>query len=616
MVFLKKAKLVFVAVLTLLLTGCFVLPKRLPSWEADYQIPLTVAETTASEFLSDLESDGEKFFLNTSLEDTLDIGFLGVEVENQTELIEESFPVIDLGNLIDMDLAYQQEIVGNFEQSEVIKTVSFSEFVNLTVETGYVSLTVANVSGTSPVSLKLAVRFKNGQEIELPEFTNIAVGSSQTNEAPLDQRILTNEADLILKGFSLAIEGESATVNVGRLKMNISSVKSVKGHDFNVETSVKQFFNFTANDFNVQSCTLSSGQLRAEFQLPNGLRASIRKITVDGKELTETALNTFSLANIVLSEGSLVDISVSLSGDKAYEITRPEILGVSVSIQDLTLASVTMQSPKIELEEGFVLTLPELSLDEYLKEIRLDGASLSLLIKQEIGHIDYRDMKLNVLLKDSGATYDITVASVDSTADGDRLLFASLASKELVNDILGDRVLEVRLLGKLQGDGLITLAKDNKIDYIADVYVPFKLEGNQKIALSEQMQMVTLEDSARDLIKKAVGKVELVAEVNNGFPVGATVTLNLLGESGEKIAVLVGEVFPADTNLDGLAINTRKSVVSLELNQTQIRALMEKENFLLEPLLTIEVPESGAYFAPQNSINLRALLVVRAIINQ
>jgi hypothetical protein len=43
---------------------------------------------------------------------------------------------------------------------------------------------------------------------------------------------------------------------------------------------------------------------------------------------------------------------------------------------------------------------------------------------------------------------------------------------------------------------------------------------------------------------------------------------------------------------------------------------MEKENFLLEPLLTIEVPESGAYFAPQNSINLRALLVVRAIINQ
>ena len=86
------------------------LPVSAPSWEADFQIPLTVSSTTANEILeeSPLQTDGQHYFMSETVEGSFTLGMDNLELDDISSPVTLAFPALDLGNILSDELIVTQ----------------------------------------------------------------------------------------------------------------------------------------------------------------------------------------------------------------------------------------------------------------------------------------------------------------------------------------------------------------------------------------------------------------------------------------------------------------------------------------------------------------------------
>ena len=610
---MKRAQLGLFLVLIVVLSGCLNLSKKTLSWEADYQIPLTVSQTTAADILTsnEIQNDGNKFFISQTQAGTVDLGLAGLTINDIQKTVTENFPVINLGKVVEENIGFMIPLMGSSSSEQFVKTININEFEEVIVKSGLVSLSATNgISSTSSISFTAALRFSNGVTMDFT-YDGLAPGTSQIVNVPLDGNQLGNVLDVVIKNYQVNGSGV-ANVGLENLSVEISSLSSVKGYDININSTVEETLTFDQSEYNVTKFQLAAGQLAIGINLPGGLTATVDSLKIGSQQLDKIGTNTFSLANQELDNNAVMTANVTVTSDPAVNIILPDQFTAIVDITGIDLASATLTSPEIALGDNYSFELPVLELQEPLNKVRLDGAELSLTINQTMGSLDYSNFKL-LVVKNDDSSYEVKVASLEVTPSGDKLTFNQSDVKILLNDIIAGNVRSSKITGSLKSAGDIVITTNNSIGYQADIFVPVKLDGNQSIAYTptEQLEAVILESKAKELIKNAVGNVKLIAEVDNGLPIGTNISLDLADDRNNLITTLTGQVVAATTDGNGLAIAPVKSEVFLELSKTHIDSLVNAPSFLIKPTIYIEVPANGAFFAPSNTIKIRALLVVK-----
>lgn len=610
---MKRAHLGLFLMLVVVLTGCLNLNKKNLSWEADYQIPLTVSQTTAADILTsdEIQNDGNKFFVSQTQAGAVDLGLAGLTINDIQKTVTENFPLINLGKVVEENIGFMVPLMGSSTSEQFVKTININEFEEVTVKSGLVSLSATNgISSTSSISFTVTLRFSNGITLDFV-YDGLTPGTSQTVNVPLDGKQLGNVLDVVIKNYQVSGSGV-ANVGLDILSVDIASISSVRGYNINVNSTVEESLTFDQSEYNITKFQLAAGQLAIGVNLSAGLTATVDSLKIGSQQLDKIADNTFSLANRELVNNAVMTVSITVTSDPAVNIIIPDQFTAQVDITGLDLASATLASPEITLGDSYSFDLPVVELQEPLNKVRLDGAELNLTINQTMGSLDYSLFKL-LVVKNDDSSYEVKVSSLEVTPSGDKLTFNQYDVKTLLNDIIAGDVKSSKITGSLKGVGDIVITPNNSIGYQADIFVPLKLDGNQSIAYTptEQIEAIILEAKAKELIKNAVGNVKLIAEVDNGLPIGTNISLDLVDEQNNLITTLTGQVVAATTDGNGLAIAPVKSEVVLELNKTHIDSLVNAPSFMVKPTISIEVPASGAFFAPSNTIKIRALLVVR-----
>jgi len=345
---------------------------------------------------------------------------------------------------------------------------------------------------------------------------------------------------------------------------------------------------------------------------------NIKTLSLDATALDLVEANTFSLVGKTINSGALLEANFDIAIDGNILFNIPDEVTLSASVSGLQLQSVTLDSLTVSLKDAApeTIDIPNVSLDEPFNEVRLSGASLTLLLEQNLGDLRYDDLFLNVVLKDSSA-YPVRIDTIADTGLEKEIVFMSDDVTRLINDIIAGDVTTITIDGEITASGPVTISQTSTVDYVANIYLPFKLEGNQSLeySIDTDPQTIELDENSKRLLADSLGGVKLEAEIENGLPIGLDIVLQLKNQS-TVIATLEGQVQSGITDENGVATQTKKSVVVMELGSSQVRSLLEAGVLEFYPTLTLNVPENGALIKLDDSIKIRALLLVNVQINR
>ncbi len=614
---MKRKKLVFLAVLTIILTGCLNLPKKAPSWEADYQIPLKVTQATADDIIKadGIQNDGEKYYFTNTLNGSAPIGFADVQVGDMSKNVEIVFPAVDIDISEALTFAAQDipYIDGGIE-TVVVGNYTFSGYELIGVKNGTLSLTASN-QGDSAIDFTVELQFDNNVTIAIP-FVNLTPGSTKTENADLAGKEVSNKATVVIKNAVVKNVAGTAKVKLDTYAINVSSLSSIKGRSIDLARDYSEVVELPNQEPQLKSITLAGGQIAVGVNAIPGLLITIESMKLGDVALQNIAANTFSLAGKELTAQTQFNISVKIVDTGTEKIVLPEKLTCTLNVTNIVLEKAVVDSPTISLGTGYEIALPELGLEAPFNNLQLDGATLSIVIKQSMGTINYNNLKINVMLK-SGSSYDISVDTAETVLEGDKIVFTSAEVTRLVNDLIIDNISSAKLTGSIVGVGQIEVDANTAIDYTAEIIIPLKLAGSQNVSVVlDASEPISLDEEAKKLILKAVGNIKLEVEVENGLPVGAAINLLLQDQNLQEIVSLSDSVAAASTNITGIAITPTKCKFVLELNKAQLDSLISNSSFTVKPTITINVPENGALLGPDNTVKIRALLVVRIRVNK
>lgn len=614
---LKRKKLVFLAVLTIILTGCLNLPKKAPSWEADYQIPLTVTQATADDIIKAdaIQNDGEKYYFANTLNGSAPIGFADVQVGDVSKSVEIAFPEVNLE--ISEALTFAAQTIPYVDGGIAELTVgdyTFSGYELIGVKNGTLSLSASN-EGDSAIDFTVELQFDNSVTIAIP-FIDLAPGLPSVAEVNLDGKEISNKATVVIKNALVKDVGGTAKVKLETFTINVSSLSSIKGRTIDIDKDFSETFELPNQEPQLKSITLANGQISVAINAIPGLSITIESMKLDSVALQNIAANSFSLAGKELTDQTQFDIKAKIVDTGTEKIVLPETITCTLNVTNIVLDKAVVDSPTISLDTGYAIDLPELGLEEPFNNLQLDGATLSLVVKQSMGTIDYNNLKINVMLQ-SGSSYDVSVGTVETVLEGDKVDFTSTEVTRLVNDLIKGDLSSAKLTGSLVGVGQIEVDANTTINYTAEIVIPLKLAGSQNVSVSlDASEPISLNEDAKGIISKAVGNIKLEAEVTNGLPVGATVSLLLADQNQAEIVTINGAIAAANTDINGMVTNSTKTNLILELDKDQLDSLMSTPSFSIIPTITINVPENGALFGPDNTVKIRALLVVRVRVNK
>jgi len=614
---LKRKKLVFLAVLAIFLTGCLNLPKKAPSWEADYQIPLTVTQATADEIIKAdaIQNDGEKYYFANTLNGSAPIGFADVQVGDVSKNVEIGFPDVSIDISEALTFAAQDipYVAGGIE-TLIVGDYTFSGYELIGIKNGTLRLSASN-QGDSAVDFTVELQFDNNVTIAIP-FINLAPGLNGVGEVNLDGKEISNKATVVIKNALVNDVGGTAKVKLDTFAINVSALSSIKGRTIDLDKDFSEIFELPTQDPPLKSITLAGGQISVGINPIEGLSITIESMKLDNVALQNIAPNSFSLAGKELTDQTQFDIKAKIVDTGTEKIVLPEKITCTLNVTNIVLDKAVVDSPTISLDTGYAIDLPELGLEEPFNNLQLDGATLSLVVKQSMGNIDYNNLKINVMLK-SGSSYDVSVGTVETVLEGDKVVFTSTEVTRLVNDLIKGDLSSAKLTGSLVGVGQIEVDANTTIDYTAEIVIPLKLAGSQNVSVVlDASEPVSLNEEAKGIISKAVGNIKLEAEVTNGLPVGATISLLLQDQNQAEIVTLNGSIAAANTDINGVVTNSTKTNLILELNKVQLDSLISNPAFRVKPTITINVPENGALLGPDNTVKIRALLVVRVKVNK
>lgn len=617
MLILKRKKLVFLAVLAIFLTGCLNLPKKAPSWEADYQIPLTVTQATADEIIKAdaIQNDGEKYYFANTLNGSAPIGFADVQVGDVSKNVEIGFPDVSIDISEALTFAAQDipYVAGGIE-TLIVGDYTFSGYELIGIKNGTLRLSASN-QGDSAVDFTVELQFDNNVTIAIP-FINLAPGLNGVGEVNLDGKEISNKATVVIKNALVNDVGGTAKVKLDTFAINVSALSSIKGRTIDLDKDFSEIFELPTQDPPLKSITLAGGQISVGINPIEGLSITIESMKLDNVALQNIAPNSFSLAGKELTDQTQFDIKAKIVDTGTEKIVLPEKITCTLNVTNIVLDKAVVDSPTISLDTGYAIDLPELGLEEPFNNLQLDGATLSLVVKQSMGNIDYNNLKINVMLK-SGSSYDVSVGTVETVLEGDKVVFTSTEVTRLVNDLIKGDLSSAKLTGSLVGVGQIEVDANTTIDYTAEIVIPLKLAGSQNVSVVlDASEPVSLNEEAKGIISKAVGNIKLEAEVTNGLPVGATISLLLQDQNQAEIVTLNGSIAAANTDINGVVTNSTKTNLILELNKVQLDSLISNPAFRVKPTITINVPENGALLGPDNTVKIRALLVVRVKVNK
>ncbi len=614
---MKRKKLVFLAVLAIFLTGCLNLPKKAPSWEADYQIPLTVTQATADEIIKAdaIQNDGEKYYFANTLNGSAPIGFADVQVGDVSKNVEIGFPDVSIDISEALTFAAQDipYVAGGIE-TLIVGDYTFSGYELIGIKNGTLRLSASN-QGDSAVDFTVELQFDNNVTIAIP-FINLAPGLNGVGEVNLDGKEISNKATVVIKNALVNDVGGTAKVKLDTFAINVSALSSIKGRTIDLDKDFSEIFELPTQDPPLKSITLAGGQISVGINPIEGLSITIESMKLDNVALQNIAPNSFSLAGKELTDQTQFDIKAKIVDTGTEKIVLPEKITCTLNVTNIVLDKAVVDSPTISLDTGYAIDLPELGLEEPFNNLQLDGATLSLVVKQSMGNIDYNNLKINVMLK-SGSSYDVSVGTVETVLEGDKVVFTSTEVTRLVNDLIKGDLSSAKLTGSLVGVGQIEVDANTTIDYTAEIVIPLKLAGSQNVSVVlDASEPVSLNEEAKGIISKAVGNIKLEAEVTNGLPVGATISLLLQDQNQAEIVTLNGSIAAANTDINGVVTNSTKTNLILELNKVQLDSLISNPAFRVKPTITINVPENGALLGPDNTVKIRALLVVRVKVNK
>ncbi|MDD2432056.1 MAG: hypothetical protein PHD88_02615 [Firmicutes bacterium] len=606
------AILVFVAVV---LTGCNFLPTRAPSWEADYQIPLVVSQTTTDELFSDspLNNDGEHYFITESVSGSFTLGLDNLNLDDFASVASVQFPILDLGNILSSNIHIASVPVPDLLNgtSVPLGTIDFPEYELVGVKEGSLSLLVEN-TGDSPISFGVTLAFTD-VTLEIV-VENLLPQTTQNITKSLNNLTLDNQANVTI--VNPQVDAGTANLSLSISALEINSLASIKGYDADLNITVSNTFSLPEDS--LDKIEVGAGLLQVSTSPVDALSMNIKTLSLDGTALDLVEANTFSLAGKTINSGALLEANFDIAIDGNILFNIPDEVTLSASVSGLQLQSVTLDNLTVSLKDAApeTIDIPNISLDEPFNEVRLSGASLTLLLEQNLGDLRYDDLFLNVVLKDSSA-YPVRIDTIADTGLEKEIVFMSDDVTRLINDIIAGDVTTITIDGEITASGPVTISQTSTVDYVANIYLPFKLEGNQSLeySIDTDPQTIELDENSKRLLADSLGGVKLEAEIENGLPIGLDIVLQLKNQS-TVIATLEGQVQSGITDENGVATQTKKSVVVMELGSSQVRSLLEAGVLEFYPTLTLNVPENGALIKLDDSIKIRALLLVNVQINR
>lgn len=606
------ALLVFVAVV---LTGCNFLPTRAPSWEADYQIPLVVSQTTTDELFSDspLNNDGEHYFITESVSGSFTLGLDNLNLDDFASVASVQFPILDLGNILSSNIHIASVPVPDLLNgtSVPLGTIDFPEYELVGVKEGSLSLLVEN-TGDSPISFGVTLAFTD-VTLEIV-VENLLPQTTQNITKSLNNLTLDNQANVTI--VNPQVDAGTANLSLSISALEINSLASIKGYDADLNITVSNTFSLPEDS--LDKIEVGAGLLQVSTSPVDALNMNIKTLSLDGTALDLVEANTFSLVGKTINSGALLEANFDIAIDGNILFNIPDEVTLSASVSGLQLQSVTLDSLTVSLKDAApeTIDIPNISLDEPFNEVRLSGASLTLLLEQNLGDLRYDDLFLNVVLKDSSA-YPVRIDTIADTGLEKEIVFMSDDVTRLINDIIAGDVTTITIDGEITASGPVTISQTSTVDYVANIYLPFKLEGNQSLeySIDTDPQTIELDENSKRLLADSLGGVKLEAEIENGLPIGLDIVLQLKNQS-TVIATLEGQVQSGITDENGVATQTKKSVVVMELGSSQVRSLLEAGVLEFYPTLTLNVPENGALIKLDDSIKIRALLLVNVQINR
>lgn len=606
------ALLVFVAVV---LTGCNFLPTRAPSWEADYQIPLVVSQTTTDELFSDspLNNDGEHYFITESVSGSFTLGLDNLNLDDFASVASVQFPILDLGNILSSNIHIASVPVPDLLNgtSVPLGTIDFPEYELVGVKEGSLSLLVEN-TGDSPISFGVTLAFTD-VTLEIV-VENLLPQTTQNITKSLNNLTLDNQANVTI--VNPQVDAGTANLSLSISALEINSLASIKGYDADLNITVSNTFSLPEDS--LDKIEVGAGLLQVSTSPVDALSMNIKTLSLDGTALDLVEANTFSLAGKTINSGALLEANFDIAIDGNILFNIPDEVTLSASVSGLQLQSVTLDNLTVSLKDAApeTIDIPNISLDEPFNEVRLSGASLTLLLEQNLGDLRYDDLFLNVVLKDSSA-YPVRIDTIADTGLEKEIVFMSDDVTRLINDIIAGDVTTITIDGEITASGPVTISQTSTVDYVANIYLPFKLEGNQSLeySIDTDPQTIELDENSKRLLADSLGGVKLEAEIENGLPIGLDIVLQLKNQS-TVIATLEGQVQSGITDENGVATQTKKSVVVMELGSSQVRSLLEAGVLEFYPTLTLNVPENGALIKLDDSIKIRALLLVNVQINR
>lgn len=608
--------------IAVLLAGCSLLPVSAPSWEADFQIPLTVSSTTANEILeeSPLQTDGQHYFMSETVEGSFTLGMDNLELDDISSPVTLAFPALDLGNILSDELIVTQLPIHGLVSGNDLPggEVNFAEFELLGIKEGEMVLTAEN-RGDTAISFTVKLEFTTAT-VEI-EVADLQPGESRIIEEPLDNLTIDNHAEVTIVNPQIPNPAGFAQLDLKLSSLEIKSLASIKGYSTSQVISVSTQVDLLEDD--LEKINIESGTLTFSTDAISALTLTVTNLTLDGEDLVAVGGNSFSLDGKTLDKTAVLDADFNIQIDGSQLFTVPDSFNATATVAGLVLESVELSGLTVNLSDAGSqeIQIPDMELDEPLNQIRLSGASLELELTQNLGDLIYDEIYLKVTKSDS-STYNVDVEEVRDTAGAKTIVFKSSDVSTLVNDIIAGNISKMSIEGTIKSNGGVVISGDSLVEYTAKINLPFKLEGNQSIdyAADEfdfemKVDSAELGFDAKKLINQALGGVRLEAEVQNGLPIGLDIELKLKDQNGQEIKTLTGTVLPGNTDENGLVTSARISIVSLALGQSEIERLVEATKIYVTPTLTLKVPENGAMLKPDDFIKVRALLVVKLLID-